>query len=627
MASPIQIPSSAVTPEIPMPRYESIQAMEDMPPESVSRVKGMLALGAWSQIHKTCREMQLQRVEDRCCTDQWLDENEREWLDLDRMMRSRPWATKKDEEFPYPFREVTDEMRRAEGPWVGDSKPFCREWTRGPAPCEVLTNIRPVAEYPPRFRVLLFTPELGSCSSFSSTSWATLAPLDTTDLWIVSWQGWTDFDTMIEQVTRKVLSFADAATTVWYGHSMGAVVAYEVLKRFERFHSPNLPVALMLSGCPAPHLFAEHYTLHEKYPWLQKLRIGNDFDILQPEQMDALKRQLQASPDAEPNVEHRKAIMSDLQVLQSYRFDRADSERAVAIPLITISHDEDELVAPTLVEAWASYAPPGAFEFVQLEDIADGEVLAGQGHGYTMCPVPELLDKITSICMKYERKTDLESILPDIGPTEGAFPSEIDCIVVGAGIAGVTQGRAMTESGMSVLILDRYEKIGGIWSYYANKFSRVNSSEPAYRFVNQEGPASRPNLDHSPTHDILRDVYTVAAMHCYGKFRLSMNVKKVAKRADGTYDVTCQSVKTGKVHKIHAKAVAFHVNRRIGKRRDVDYPGEKQFRGDVVYGYANEVLPLRFWGKRVIVIGAGAFAYENLRTALEHGAKHVWDQA
>jgi hypothetical protein len=42
-----------------------------------------------------------------------------------------------------------------------------------------------------------------------------------------------------------------------------------------------------------------------------------------------------------------------------------------------------------------------------------------------------------------------------------------------------------------------------------------------------------------------------------------------------------------------------------------------------VYGYSNEVLPLSFWGKKVIVVGAGAFAFENLRTAVEHGARHV----
>lgn len=83
--------------------------------------------------------------------------------------------------------------------------------------------------------MLLFAPDFGSVNSFDS-SWAKLDA----DLWVVSWQGWTCWDQMIEQVTRKVLSLADGVSTVWYGHSMGAIVAYEVLKRFDaRYRSPG----------------------------------------------------------------------------------------------------------------------------------------------------------------------------------------------------------------------------------------------------------------------------------------------------------------------------------------------------------------------------------------------------
>lgn len=86
-----------------------------------------------------------------------------------------------------------------------------------------------------RRRLLLFTPDFGSVNSFHS-SWSKLDA----DLWVVSWQGWTSWDEMIEQVTRKVLSLADGVSTVWYGHSMGAIVAYEVLKQFEtRYRSPG----------------------------------------------------------------------------------------------------------------------------------------------------------------------------------------------------------------------------------------------------------------------------------------------------------------------------------------------------------------------------------------------------
>lgn len=65
------------------------------------------------------------------------------------------------------------------------------------------------------------------------------------------------------------------------------------------------------------------------------------------------------------------------------------------------------------------------------------------------------------------------------------------------------------------------------------------------------------------------------------------------------------------------------MNRRIGKRRDVEWDGRDNFRGKVFYGYGNEVKGTDFWDKTVLIVGAGAFAFENVRTAIEHGARHV----
>merc|ERR1719181_2531901 len=110
------------------------------------------------------REQQLTRIKDRCSSEQWLDENEREWYAMDEMCRSRPWATKKDQPFPYPFRKATNEMREAEGPWVGDDEdPPNRFWSRfDDMSGEVLYHFRTVAEHPPSQRLILFTPEFGS---------------------------------------------------------------------------------------------------------------------------------------------------------------------------------------------------------------------------------------------------------------------------------------------------------------------------------------------------------------------------------------------------------------------------------------------------------------------------------
>mmetsp|Transcript_133039 Transcript_133039/g.284390 ORF Transcript_133039/g.284390 Transcript_133039/m.284390 type:complete len:920 (+) Transcript_133039:62-2821(+) len=637
----VKVIDTAVVPSLggEIPKFDlpddTKRIVSNLPEPMQDVVKGIMSVAATPATIMHERNKLKARAEDRTTTCQWLDENEREWYAMDAMVRSRPWATNKDSTFPYPFRNATDDMRGVEGPWLGDERPYPREYTRGVAVGEVLSNLRPVPEHPARFRVLLFAGEFGNEHSFNSEAWVNLTPCNTCDIWVVSWQGWSDFNEMIDQVMRKVLSFADSTNTIWYGHGMGAIVAYEVLKRFENHHSPNLPIALMVAGCPAPHQFQEKYRPTDKFEWLKRLRFPADFDQLTVDDVADLSLEFSVAltdtwgektsvPDCNNIGDvQRRVIVNDLKVMSSYEFSREETERAVVIPVIAVGHDSDSLVTPASMEEWQSYSTPGTFQYIALEDHIDGEVLAAQGHGFACRPEQALLDLITKTLEKHELPKDAEKMKPDIGPTDKPVPKEVDCVIVGCGLAGIHQAKALAELGQNVIGLEKASNIGGIWNFYANKFSRVNSSEVGYRIVDQVGPASRPNEDHTPTHDILRDIFTVAATSMYGKYHCNIKVTKSTKLDDGTFMVYSENVKTGEKFETHCKAVSFHVNRRIGERRDVVYPGEKHFRGDIVYGYANEVLPLKFWGKRVIVVGAGAFAFENLRTATEHGAKHV----
>lgn len=213
--------------------------------------------------------------------------------------------------------------------------------------------------------------------------------------------------------------------------------------------------------------------------------------------------------------------------------------------------------------------------------------------------------------------------MPDIGPVEGPMPEQVDCIIVGAGISGIYQAKSMDEAGKSLLVLDRHHTIGGVWEYYGNDYSRVNTSEIGYRIVERTGSWVRPNEDHTPRRDILRDIHLIASKYAYGKIRCNTNVEKVEKQNDGTYIVRVRSTKGGDECTVCAKSVSFQVNRRIGKRREVDWLDSEKFKGKIVYGYGNEGRTLSYWNKRVLVIGAGAFAFENVRTAVEQGARHV----
>lgn len=627
------------------------------------------------QTHATTRWANTQRVNTkaRFSTQQWLDENETEWKSLDHLCRSRPWATNKDKEFPYPFRQATIDMHEAgEVDWIGDRPGMTLESIEDATTrrkdeglSKVLLHLRPSQEHPPDFRLILFNPEFGDANSFSIDEWAAYAPGGQMDVWAVCWQGWTDFDTMIDELLRNLLCFGDSTSTVWYGHSAGALVAYECMKRLESTQTPNFPVALAVSGCPAPHLLGDGARLpHLGHDWLKHQRYLHSFDHLSVDKVRLLEKDfgmLLDHPEIDrvrsgwvnhglpppsavgvahgfnvkerfdkqprPNEQQRMAVIEDQKLLGTYAFRHSEAERKIGAPILAFSSDEDSLVEPSSVAAWQLYTDD-EFQHVELEDDEDGEMLAELGHGFARCPPRTVIDRLVEWSQRHKIfKMELmwrPELLPDIGPTDGPLPETIKHLVVGAGISGITFCRSLCEQGSDELVVvDRCEKgIGGIWQFYANRFSRVNTSEVGYRLTSF---TKRPNEDHTPTHDIVRDIYSLASKHAKDKIRLGWSVEQCEKQADGKFLVTFRhaSDKSIPPRKILCTTVNFCINRRIGKRRDLTFKGEEKFRGDSVYGYANEVVPLKFWGKRVIVVGAGAFAFENMRTALEHGAKHV----
>lgn len=563
-----------------------------MPPQGdadeISAIKALIQRD--TNIRETSDRMR-QWCRDRFTADRWLDENEREWYALDRVCRSRPWATNRTKAFPYPFREASHRMMQIEGEWVGGLRPKSRV-TRREMICDVITQIHVPPIFPPEHRVLLFAPEFGTDQSFDVDLWTYLEPEDAVDLSVVCWQGWSDFKIMIEQVLEKVIAFGDGVNTVWFGQGMGAIIAYELLKMMEvrGIQSPNLPVALVVSDCPAPHMFSATYCPYAASNWSERTA---------------------AYPAAE-----QKSIGEVVSMMRSYKFAHEKNQK-VLVPIVGCCHGSTLADASSL-KAWEDYAPN--FKFEDLGYVEEHEWYL-EGIGPATKPEPALLSVISETCNNFCRWND--ETYPDIGPVEGPIPEKVDCIIVGAGIAGIYQAKVMAETGKSFMVFDRYHKIGGVWEFYGNEYSRVNTSEIGYRILEKQGNWVRPNEDHTPRQGIMRDIYEIASKHAYGKIRCQMNVQKVEKQADGTYLVHVQSLVDSKVHVLKTTAVSFQVNRRIGKGRQVDWKDSEKFKGNICYGYGNEPAKLDFWNKRVLVVGAGAYAFENVRTSVEHGCRHV----
>jgi hypothetical protein len=65
------------------------------------------------------------------------------------------------------------------------------------------------------------------------------------------------------------------------------------------------------------------------------------------------------------------------------------------------------------------------------------------------------------------------------------------------------------------------------------------------------------------------------------------------------------------------------INDRVGKPRHVQWKGQEKFGGEIRDGFFNDAADLNWVGKNVVIVGMGAFATENMRTAFECGAKSV----
>jgi cation diffusion facilitator CzcD-associated flavoprotein CzcO len=196
------------------------------------------------------------------------------------------------------------------------------------------------------------------------------------------------------------------------------------------------------------------------------------------------------------------------------------------------------------------------------------------------------------------------------------LPAKVDVAIVGAGITGLYAANRLAQAGISFCILEKSECVGGIWHQYANRTSRVNSSESAYRLFEKE---TRSNRDHSGTREILEDIAELAQNASDHLFTAS-GVEKIEDSGNG-YKVRLN--RGGATRLLECKGVILAINDRVGRPREARWENQAAFHGPVVSGIRNDTEKVDWRDQKVLIVGMGAFAVENARTALEGGARHV----
>ncbi|MFD7276559.1 thioesterase II family protein [Streptomyces sp. NPDC059862] len=128
---------------------------------------------------------------------------------------------------------------------------------------------------------------------------------------------------------------------VLFGHSFGAVVAYELTRRIEREDGLQAPVALLVSGSRAPHvpLGREPLTGSDDTRLVAWLRGSG-----------GLPEQLLEFPDFLRDLLY--AVRADLEIAERYLLDRPAPVRC---PVVAFAGADDEVSTPAQVEPWGAY--------------------------------------------------------------------------------------------------------------------------------------------------------------------------------------------------------------------------------------------------------------------------------
>jgi medium-chain acyl-[acyl-carrier-protein] hydrolase len=124
-----------------------------------------------------------------------------------------------------------------------------------------------------------------------------------------------------------------------FGHSMGAILAFETVRALRR-HAVRLPEILFMSGRQAPHLPLRGPAIH---------------DLAEEEFLKCLQDQFQGLPmevlaDRELRAAVLPALRADVTLLEHYRYF---PEEPFDCPVIALGGRQDSQVGREGLEAWA----------------------------------------------------------------------------------------------------------------------------------------------------------------------------------------------------------------------------------------------------------------------------------
>jgi surfactin synthase thioesterase subunit len=155
---------------------------------------------------------------------------------------------------------------------------------------------------------------------------------------------------LVDQIVPQLLPFFDRPVVIW-GHSLGGIVAWEVIRRLRERHFLE-PIHFMVTGTAAPHLITRWQT---REVMLKAMVADNT-----PEYLVSLSRFVD-------DLEFFKALIPrmrrDWALLQSYR---PEHTLPLNCPITAFAARQDDMVYTDEIREWAGRTQ-GGFQLIEVD--------------------------------------------------------------------------------------------------------------------------------------------------------------------------------------------------------------------------------------------------------------------
>mmetsp|Transcript_52871 Transcript_52871/g.133566 ORF Transcript_52871/g.133566 Transcript_52871/m.133566 type:complete len:689 (+) Transcript_52871:88-2154(+) len=210
--------------------------------------------------------------------------------------------------------------------------------------------------------------------------------------------------------------------------------------------------------------------------------------------------------------------------------------------------------------------------------------------------------------------------------------------IIGSGYHGLKTGLTYLKDGNSnIVMFDRNDKVGGYcWITAANKHSKLQTEFGSFHVWWGEEMITEkcgfPSKDWGiwPRKEKVLEHFQWAAEQ-YGvlpniRFRCNVATLDIVgdKNAlDRYYALGVKSLDDDSSDIVKC-SVLYNYPGSMTKNRIIDYPGEEDFDGYIGYGMNDDCPYEHLEGNKIAILGNGAFAVENCRTAIEYGCEKVY---